>query len=274
MASFAQDLPAEARRDEIVTIVEQREYCVIADLAVMFGVSPMTIRRDLARLAQEHKVLLAHGVVRSIERRSPRIGDFSKRALTRRVEKTQIAQRALDFVKPRAVIALDAGSTVVEMARSFPLTADARVVTGSLAVIEALLGHKKVEITTLGGMLRRETRSFVGSSAVAAVAQLRFRTLFLGAASLSARGAFDVTDLDASVSRAMVQVADQVVVLADSSKFDQSAMSRICDWRSVDVLITDDGIRPADRQELAAQGVEIVAVPARESSSAASEEVS
>lgn len=229
------------RREQLVRIVTERGHVVIADLAVALRVSEMTVRRDVALLADDGRVVSYYGGVRPVDSAgSPR--PMAVRFAEESRAKQNIAIRAAQYVADDAVIALDAGSTVALLAEQLVGRSGLRVITASVPVITAFADADGVDLVALGGTLRRDTQSFIGPSVSAAARELQASTYFLAAAGLSPRGVFDITDLDAVVKRELVQVSTRVIAVADSTKFAKRAMSRICGWDAIDVLITDDRI--------------------------------
>ena len=128
-------------------------------------------------------------------------------------------------------------------------------------MVTALLGHEHAEVACLGGRYNARTQAFSGPATIAAVSELRVRTLFLAASGMRPDGVYCGTDVEALTKRAMVNIADEVVLLADSSKFGVSAMVRACTLTDLDHLITDDGIPDQLRDELAARRVGVTVVP-------------
>lgn len=253
----ASSVDVASRRNAIVTIVGNRGHVVIADLAAELGVSEMTVRRDVARLDDENRVVTFHGGVRTVELHP---GAFGLRMQHETVVKDRIALQAASLVTPDAVVAIDAGSTAAILARHLTSRVGLRVVTASVPVISAFANIDGVELVALGGTLRRETQSFIGPTVTAAARDLQVETYFLGAAGLSVRGAFDVTDLDAVVKRELLGIARRVVAMADSTKFARRALSRICGWDAIDILITDDRIEAEALAMLSDLGVEVICV--------------
>lgn len=251
--------PISRRRSLVVQMVKERGHVVVSELAAELGVSEMTIRRDVAQLAEDGRVVSYYGGVGPAHMDGPP-GPFEKRLKADAAVKERISEHAADFVMDGSVIALDAGTTAAGLATRLAGRAGLRLVTASVPVISALAEADGIEIVALGGTLRRETQSFTGPSVVSAARDLQIETFFLGASGLSHRGAFDITDLDAVVKRELIQVSTKIVLMADASKFERRAMSRICGWDAVDVLITDDRIDSETRALLNEFDVDVVTV--------------
>lgn len=251
-------LSAEDRRAQIIELVERQGFCTILELSQAFQVSDMTIRRDIRALAHDSQLRGVHGGVTMLPQAAIIGTDFRARAAKMRDAKRAIAERALTYVPRTGAIGLDAGTTTLEMAVALPPSARVTVVTPSLSVINTLLSHEHVDVVALGGMLHPSTQSFAGPATVAAINDLRVRTFFLAASGLNDEGVYCGNDFDAVTKRALIAVADEVVLLSDSSKWEISAMVRACSLADLDRVITDDGITEEQMAVFADHDVEVV----------------
>jgi DeoR family transcriptional regulator of aga operon len=251
---------SEARRAQILSQVEQQGYCTITELSAAFSVSDMTIRRDIRRLVGDGQLRSVHGGVTALSPTAMVSTDFSARASQMKAAKSAIAARAVEFLPAGGAVALDAGTTTLELARMIPASRHLHVVTHSLAVINTLARHEYVEVTCLGGRLNPRSQAFGGPTTATAIDDIRVKKLFLAATGITAGGVYCGTDFEAVTKRALVNGADQVVLLADSSKFQTSAMVRACPLEAVDVIITDDGVSPEARRYLDRLDAEIIVV--------------
>lgn len=253
---------AHDRRTQILDLVEQQGYCTIMELSKAFDVSDMTVRRDVQRLVVEGQLRSVHGGVTVLGQNAMSGTDFRARSVRMHDAKKTIAARALDFLPLSGAVALDAGTTTLELARTVPQDARIHVVTPSLSVINALAGHDRVEVMCPGGNLHRKTESFAGPTTVSAIGELRVRTLFLAASGITGNGVYCGNDYDAVTKRALMDVADEVILLADSSKFSLSALVRVCSLDDVDRIVTDDGINEVHLRALRQNDIDVVLVPA------------
>jgi DeoR family transcriptional regulator, aga operon transcriptional repressor len=251
---------SEARRTQILSQVEQQGYCTITELSETFGVSDMTIRRDIRRLVADGQLRSVHGGVTALSPTAMVGTDFSARASQMKSAKTAIAERAVEFLPASGAIALDAGTTTLELARMIPASRHLHVVTHSLAVINTLARHEYVEVTCLGGRLNPRSQAFGGPTTATAIDDIRVKQLFLAATGITAGGVYCGTDFEAVTKRALVNGADEVVLLADSSKFQTSAMVRACPLEAVDVIITDNGVSADARRYLSKLDAEVIVV--------------
>ncbi|GAA5199849.1 DeoR/GlpR family DNA-binding transcription regulator [Rugosimonospora acidiphila] len=251
---------AHARRAHLLGMVERQGYCTISELSAALDVSEMTIRRDVQRLADEGTLRSVHGGVTVPASQSVGGPDLRARSARMPAAKRAIARAAMSLLPSHGAVALDAGTTTLEFVKALPPDIALHVVTASLLAINALLGRPNVEVTSLGGTLRHRSQSFAGPATLAALSELRVRTLFLAATAVSADAVYCGNHFDALTKRHLVEAADEVVLLADSSKFAASAMVRACSLDQVDTIVTDDGLSESARDALVAHHVNVVMV--------------
>ncbi|HWS50132.1 MAG TPA: DeoR/GlpR family DNA-binding transcription regulator, partial [Microbacterium sp.] len=245
----------------LVQFIADQGYCTITELSRAFAVSEMTIRRDVLRLVEQGRVRGYRGGVGSVSRTELVGSDYRFRDVKMGEAKRAIAARALDMVDAVDVIGLDAGTTTNQLAALLPQDRGLTVVTHSFPVVSSLVGNTGVEVICLGGILHPDSLSFDGPATLAAISGLSIETLFLAASGISERGAFCGNGFDAITKRALIEVAERVILLADSSKFDSGALVKICGWDAIDRVVIDDGITSDQRAMLEAHEVEVVVVP-------------
>jgi DeoR/GlpR family transcriptional regulator of sugar metabolism len=251
---------APERRERLVQFIADQGYCTVTELSKAFAVSEMTIRRDVLRLVEQGRVRGFRGGVGSLSRQEMEGSDYRQRDVKMADAKRAIATKAIDLVTNGSVMAIDAGTTCHQLAELLPADSGLTVVTHSFPVVSSLAGHTGTEVMCLGGSLHPESLSFDGPATLAAISSLRVETLFLAASGIGERGAFCGNGFDAITKRALIEVADRVVLLADSSKFFTSAMVKICDWEAIDRVIIDDGLSEEHRKMLEQQDVDVVTV--------------
>ncbi|HMC02502.1 MAG TPA: DeoR/GlpR family DNA-binding transcription regulator [Cellulomonadaceae bacterium] len=255
---------APERREKLVQYIADQGYCTIGALSEALGVSEMTIRRDVLRLVEQRRVCGFRGGVGAVSRQDIVGSDYAYRDLKMGPAKRAIARAAIELVGPASVIALDAGTTTNQVARMMPTDRKLQVVTHSLPAVSSMVGNAGAEIVCLGGILHKESLSFAGPATLAAIDGLQIEILFLAASGISDRGAFCGNGFDAITKRVLIDVAENVVLLADSSKFDIAAMLRICDWDTIDTIVIDDGVTADQVRMFEQHGVQVMAVAVRE----------
>lgn len=249
---------APERRQRLVKYITEQGYCTIVELSRVFGVSEMTIRRDVSKLVEHGEVRGFRGGVGSLTRRDQVGSDYRLRDLKMGAAKQAIARAALDLIGVNSIVALDAGTTAAQLAAILPSDRNLCVITHSLPVVSQLAGHPGTEVICLGGTLHPESLSFDGPATLADISNLHVQVFFLAATGLGERGVFCGNGFDAITKRALIDVSERVVLIADSSKFEAQAMVRVCGWEAIDTIVVDSGIGDGLRRLLAQHGVDVI----------------
>ncbi len=194
----------------------------IAEIAVAVGASEPTVRRDLLALESEGQILRTHGGAHIAAASGIEIA-FESREQINLPTKRAIGEAAYSLLRPDTSIFLDAGTTVLQLARRLRLNPiPLRVFTNCLPVAQALMGAPQVIVTLLGGTLRRENASMVGMFAETALERLWFDQLFLGVGAISGDGVISSADeQEARINSLMLTRTNAPVVLTDADKFDR-----------------------------------------------------
>ncbi|MCH4053108.1 MAG: DeoR/GlpR family DNA-binding transcription regulator [Atopobiaceae bacterium] len=248
----------EERRRAIVQLVDELGSVTLAQLRERFpDVSDVTLRSDLKALDRERRLVRTYGGARSAswlvgsdgmldERRSRNVG--AKRA---------VAEKAAGLVRPNTTIYIDSGSTATALAAALP-DIEALVVTSSLPCANELARKAHVRCIVPGGRLNPRSMCLAGAATVRALEGLFFDQAFLAVGGIDEDGSLTCgSDEDAAVKRTFVERAEQVVVLADSSKFGLRRPFAVCGLDDVDVLVCDDAPDELARA-CAAHDVELV----------------
>src|SRR4051812_36602076 len=226
-------LPAQ-RRQEILRAVRSGT-AHVSDLASSFGVSEMTVRRDLRALEGDGKLERVHGgAVRPDSEPS-----FAATVVERLPAKDRIGRAAARLVGDGQTVMIDIGTTTLQLARHLH-GRRITVVTSSLAVFEELLGDPAIELVLPGGLVRRNYRSLVGVLAEDSLRQLSADLLFLGTSGVGPDlSVWDSTMVEVPIKRAMIGAADAKVLLADAEKFTRTSIVRVCGAGELDRVVTD-----------------------------------
>lgn len=228
------------RRSSILEIVARSGEVSVENLARQFGVSVMTIRRDLAHLSRAGRLSRIHGG--AVPSRAGVIEfSFHEKGNRRAVQKRAIASKVAAMVSPGMAISLDTGTTTLEIARALSGTSGVTVLTTSLAIASVLYANDNIELVLLGGNVRKNSPDLMGPLTEDNLKRFRIHLAVLGADAVTPDGIF-TTDIGISrISRAMVENADNVVLAVDSTKFTQTAFVKCVSLQEIDRLVTDDG---------------------------------
>lgn len=229
------------RRKRILALLEA-EGSVSADrLADIFGVSHMTIWRDLTNLEESGSLLRVHGGATKSDVATPPEPLYRAKRVVNRAKKDTIARYAADtFVNNGDIIILEAGTTILSMVK-FLNHQNLTVVTNGLGTVSELApAVPDINVLCCGGMLRDVSLTFVGPQAIQYFQSIRAQTFFLGASGLAfPEGITDPNVLEIQVKQAMAASAERIVVLLDSTKFGKRSLMSILPLDQVDVIVTD-----------------------------------
>lgn len=246
-------IPSE-RQQRIKQMVVEQNVLKVSELSVVFGVSEMTIRRDLEALEEAgHLERRFGGAVASEQAAFD--SNYDVRLETQIKQKAAIARHAATLVNDGDTVAIDASTTALMFAKEIsnrPVT----IITNSLDTAQALRNSEAKVIMT-GGYLRQIAGSFLGPLAIQTLQNLKVDLSFIsGKALLVPDGLMD-SDLDeAEVKRALLQASAKSIVLIDSSKFGKRALVRIAKLDSFDLLISDTELAPEIQEHLQKQAIE------------------
>jgi DeoR family glycerol-3-phosphate regulon repressor len=225
-----------ARHSAIMAEITNTGSCTVADLARRLDVSGETIRRDIKRMASQGLLRKVHG---GATRPGPlHEASFEQRMTQNAAAKEAIARAAAAHIADGETLSFDTGTTTACVARALTGRRDLTVVTNSLDIARTMAGTSRVFMA--GGELHAELGAGLGPAAVDFVAQFRVRTAFLSVGAIDAEdGLTDFDVAEAQFSRALIDAAERVIVVADHSKFGKRALVRACEIDAIDMLITD-----------------------------------
>ncbi len=253
---------AVERRIKVLERIAADQAVEVSSLAREFGVSEMTIRRDLRRLDRDGFVRRTYGGATTRVVRTAGAFEVTQNArmLHHAQEKREIATRAAELTADARVMFIGVGSTVEQFARLAASRDGLLVITQSL-VVASLLGTGRVSVIMAGGMVRQDELSCVGPAAVDCVQQYNTDIAVIGAAGVSARrGVTDLNDQEAGVIRAALEQTERIIVLADGSKFGDVALSTVVPIGRVDTIVTDRSADPAEVDRISREGVKVILV--------------
>lgn len=251
---------AAQRRTAILERVQGAGAVRVAELVSELGVSDMTVRRDLATLAERGLVAKVHGGAIVPAAGSADEPGFTAKSVRQREEKEAIATAAAGLVNPGSAVALSAGTTTAALARQLLDVPGLTVVTNSVPVSDVLYGAGSADRSVvLTGGVRTRSDALVGPVAVAALRGLHVDVLFLGVHGMGEPAGFTTPNLlEAETDRALVAAARRLVVLADHTKWGTVGMCTIAALSDADVLVTDASLPEPARAALAEAVGELV----------------
>lgn len=248
---------ASERQSQILALIEERGSVRTVDMAEEFAVTDETIRRDLQVLSDARRVTRIHGGAASLSGR-PKLRSFTERRIRQVGAKQAIARAALERIEPGRTYAFDSSTTAFELVDILP-DLPFRVVTNAYAVLDRLVGHDRIELVSTGGRYHLKTQTFVGGDSIEQLRRHNVHTAFVSCIGLDLkRGASEGFEEQVAFKERLVRLADEVVLLVDSSKFGERSEYFFAEVEMFRTVITD---RAADAEfiaELRARGLEVL----------------
>jgi len=250
---------AEERQRHIARLVEEHGRARVTDLAARFGVSTVTIRKDLEALEQQQRLVRAHGGAVAIGRGAER--GFDVRERIQPAEKDAIGRAAAEMVVDGESIALDASTTALALARHLKARGSwlhLTVITNGLRIASELAGYPGITVAMPAGFLRWEALSLVGPLGAGLFEKVNIQKAFMGAAGFALEaGLSDATEEEAQIKRLMVESATEVVGLVDHTKWGRTAFATFCRTADLTAIVSNTGAPEPMVGSLRASGVDV-----------------
>jgi DeoR family glycerol-3-phosphate regulon repressor len=236
------DIPR--RQSEIVKLARSLGRVTVDDLARRFEVSAQTIRKDLNDLCERRQLTRVHGgaiVASGVENLA-----YAARRFVAAPEKRAIGAAAAALIPNGCSLFINIGTTTEEVARALSSHEGLLVITNNLNVAMQLYPHPRMEVIVAGGTVRRADGAVVGEASSNLIQQFKVDYAVIGASAIDEDGAlldFDYREVQAA--QAIIANARNVILVADSTKFNRTAPVRIGHIRQVQTFVTDRGLPPA-----------------------------
>ncbi len=255
---------AAEREKVILDLLEQRGFISFRELAKRVDASPATLRRDLERLDNDGRLIRVRGGVKgAAEQTNARSAPaqlsgvpFHENVAKHREQKELIGRAAAKLCAKGAAIMIDGGSTTLQMCRHLD-GLNLQVLTNSLYIVSALLPQTGTRIWMPGGALFREQNIILSAAGDEAMPRFHAPQLFMGAAAVGTQGVMQADVVLVAAERRLIERAEQLILLVDSSKF-QGSGNVVCDLEEVDVVVTDKAIAKSSLRMLKTAGIKVV----------------
>ncbi|CAA9437138.1 MAG: Glycerol-3-phosphate regulon repressor, DeoR family [uncultured Quadrisphaera sp.] len=259
--SGGQSLLPRQRREEIRRRVVDEGFVRIEQLADALDVSLMTIHRDLDVLQGEGWLRKVRGGA-TARPSALHHGDVRHRIATMSGAKRELAHAAVALVEPGQSVLLDESTTALALVDLLPGRGPLTVVSNFLPVITRLGAEPGIDVICLGGAYYGAYDAFLGMRTSEAVRSLRADVLFASTTAVTGGQCYHQSQETVAVKRALMEAADQRVLLLDHSKFLQRGLHHLAPLSAFDLVLVDRGTPSADVEALRGQGVEIQVAPA------------
>ncbi len=248
------------RHKHILKSLQAKGYVNVTELSRELRVSTVTIRKDLKLLEDRKLLFRTHG---SATPQNPYITDrhVNEKEKIQVEQKTKIAECAAGLIEQHNSIILASGTTINELARQLTKKENLTIICSSLIAAQHLSLNPNVEVIQLGGMLRKSSSSVVGPHAEKMLEGFNSNILFLGVDGIDPDYGLTTTNaLEASLNQVMIDAAQKVVILADSTKFGRRGFGKICGLEKVETIITDANASLGIIAKCREKGVEVITV--------------
>ncbi len=248
------------RRAKILEELELKGQVLVRELSKMFNISEVTIRNDLTHLEKQNMLIRARGGAIKIKfhmmgvdsSNTDKKKEFHK-------EKQLIAKEAIKLIEDGDTIVLDSGTTTTEIAKNLEQFSNLTIITNALNIASILSEYEGFNVFMPGGFLRKKSLSLVGVLADESFTKFYCDKLFLGADGFDTNhGLSTPSSEEAHLNQTMINIAKKVIVVADSRKFERRRFAFIGPISTVNVVITDSGIKEEDQDRLGKSGVEVI----------------
>lgn len=254
----------EERKSMILSLIEQRTRVDVQELCDLFQVSESTVRRDLREMEEAGLLKRTHGGAISLKTVNFE-PSFLEKEISFQSEKRAIAKKAMEFIREGDTVLLDAGTTTYYLIKELTAFSRLTVVTNSLILPQDLNLHPGLDIMILGGLVRPGVLSLVGPFADKCLDIIKVDKVFIATNGIDLKEGLTTPNLlEADIKQKMIRRADEVILLADSSKFKQVSFTKFADLKDIDICITDLGITKEYIEGLAGLGIEVHTVDPKE----------
>lgn len=249
------------RKALIMDMLEKKSAVSVTQLAEVLEISKETVRRDLRELEQDGMIRRTHGGA-VCENQSTTVSEhpFNVREIQHYAEKALICKNAARYVQDGDTIFVDNSSTTISLLKNINPHYQITVITNSIRQLfeSTFLNNQNMTIISLGGVFRAKNYSLAGSLSVDSARNFRPSKAFISCRAIEASGLSDGSIYEVETKRALIMTAKEVIVLADSSKFDETGTVFLADLKTATRVITDSGVRKETIRMLEMAGVEVV----------------
>lgn len=244
------------RQADILELLATRGELEVAAMAQRFRVNQATVRRDFQYLEDQGHLVRSHGAAIPSPAALAQLA-FVRKGQKNEQEKRTIGRAVAGEIKPGMVVALDTGTTALEVARAIVNIAGIKVLTTSLPVAAVLHAQPNIEVILMGGTVRRNDPDLSGALTEENLRRFRSDVAILGADAAGKEGLFTADMTTARTAQAMMAGSRRRVVVIDSTKFAAAGLFRYAPWDDVAAVYTDSGVGAGDRAWLKQLGITV-----------------
>ena len=255
---------ATERERLILDLMRDRGFTSFQDLDSKLEASPATIRRDLERMAQQGLLVRVRGGAKFVDggplaAAVPQLrgAPFDENISHNRQQKAAIGRAAAALCAPGEAVMIDGGSTTLQMCPHLD-GLSLQVLTNSLHIVDALLSQQSTRILVPAGSVFREQNIILSAAGDESMPRFHAPKLFMGAAAVGPHGIMQADVVLVAAERRLIERAEEIILLVDSSKFHGPSGNVVCGLEEIDVVITDAGVTEDERRMVERAGVRVI----------------
>ncbi|MDR1651003.1 MAG: DeoR/GlpR family DNA-binding transcription regulator [Synergistaceae bacterium] len=249
-STYSGAIPIERQR-KILDELRGRGVVAVDKLVELLGVSESTIRRDLEDMSKKGLVSRTHGGAVSPSFSTAYEKTYAEKKMMFFEEKRRIGSAAAKLVADGETVILDSGSTTFEVARHLTSRRGLKIITNDLSITGEVDYDPSNSVILTGGLYSKGLNLLAGSETENFYRNIRVNKAFLAADAIDMKnGVFNAAMEDASVKKVILEVAREVILVSDHSKFGRTSLSKVCDIAQLHMIITDRGLDQSYQQEL------------------------
>ena len=250
----------DKRKDKILEILKKNGTVRVTNLSKTLNVSEVTVRNYLTDM--ESKGLLARVHGGAIFSYRPYYSmNLNQRLETNRQIKERIAKKAANLVKPNDTVMLNAGTTTLLAFRYLPYDYNLNIVTNSISIALEGSGNPNYNIVLIGGTINSKFQFTYGEDAIEILKKYHADKLILSVDGVDMKNGFSTYYAEETqVDKAMIEQSDSCIIVADNSKFDKNAFSKVYDLNVADYIVTDKEFNAKDAKLMTKLGIKIIEV--------------
>ena len=244
----------------IERFINERQHVRVAELSKYFEVSEPTIRRDLQKLDEMGRIRRAHGGASVVEQAMPE-PPIAQRVVEYIEEKRRIGQATAQLIQDGETIFLGSGTTTLEVARNLHEKKNLTVITNAINVAQCLASNPDINVIITGGVLRHSELSMIGYIVEQTLKELHADKVIVSMRAVSVNeGLTNHNLLETMTDRKIIQLAREVILVADHSKFGKVSTAIVAPITAVHKVVTDAQTPQETIQSLRAKGITVIQV--------------
>jgi len=247
------------RRRKILNLLSENGQVFVHELSAEFNVSEVTIRNDLDMFESKKLLIRSRGGAMKYESSVGTDYQITDKDKIHYAEKVKIGKMAATLVKDGDTIIIDSGTTTLEVAKNLNTDYNINIITNAVNIVNQLLKFSNINIIVPGGIIRKNSHSLIGPLAEKSLANFYVDKVFIGVDGFDmSLGAFTPNIEEASLNQCMIEIAKEVILVTDSSKFNRKSLAFICPPSKIDIVVTDDKIDNEVKRQLTEMGIKVV----------------